>query len=67
MRSPSEVKAERRRLQGRVRLSKSVLSDLATALIEFHKLSPEDQEWVRQQVELRDADQAFMLEPPEKK
>ena len=51
---PSEVKTERKRLQGRVRISKSDLGDLAQALIEFEKLSPADKEWVRSEIERMD-------------
>ena len=52
---PSEVKAKRSRLQGRVRISKRDLTELAVALREFEALSPADQDWVRGQIEAHDA------------
>lgn len=55
--SPSEVKAKRRRLQGRVRISKRDLSELAQVLADFNKLSPRDQEWVRNEIERIDGPQ----------
>lgn len=51
---PSEVKAKRRRLQGRARIPKRDLTELATALREFESLSPADQEWVRREIEAHD-------------
>lgn len=52
--SPSEVKRARAQSTNRVRINKTTLGDLAIALRDFEKLSPADQEWVRQQIEEHD-------------
>lgn len=49
--TPSEVKAARAFSTNRVRINKGTLGDIAQALIEFERLAPEDQAWVRHMIE----------------
>jgi hypothetical protein len=56
--SPTDTKAARANSTNRVRINKGTLGDLAQAMIEFQKLSPEDQAWVRSEIERIDREEA---------
>ena len=52
--APTIIKQARKISRNRIRLPKETLTGLAQALLDFEKLSLEDQEWVRKRIERLD-------------